>query len=83
MTLQWLLTVCQTYGHMGTAIQEQLHDIAAGESLDDQNPNALRVISDDFLGRVACDADEGLQAELIALKTEIDEYLAENDEEEF
>ena len=41
------------------------------------------MISDDFLGRVACDADEGLQAELIALKTEIDEYLAENDEEEF
>ena len=82
MDLTWVLEVCKAYSAMGTAIQEQLQDIATGESLDDQNPNALRVIGADFLGRIAEGTEEKLQEELMTLKTKIDEYLAEIEEDD-
>ena len=41
-----IVSLCQQWDHLGSAIQEQLEEVIAGGDLDDQNPDALRYAAD-------------------------------------
>lgn len=44
MTLDTLLLLCRRYRDLGDAVSDQLHAVAVnGESVEQQNPNAMRL----------------------------------------
>jgi hypothetical protein len=76
MTLSDFLRLAKQYTDLGWSVQEQLQDVATGESLDEQNPNALEMCADilrDLADFDMTDADD--------LAGEISEYLDCKNEE--
>lgn len=82
MNLRIVSLMCRHYAHLGWAVQEQLEAILDGGDLNDQNPNALRMIDEDFLRAMERMAgrdlgDEDFRSEIAELRQEIQEHLKE------
>ena len=77
MTLLQFTRLANRYRNMGDSVIEQLRDcINGGQSaLADQNPNALKMIRDDFLIFAVAFKDKELANEAQCQIDEINEYL--------
>lgn len=72
MDLETFLQMADEYKALGWSVQGQLAEIADGSPMEDQNPNALKIIKSFLLSLDMCGikgADD--------LAEEIDDYLAE------
>jgi hypothetical protein len=52
MSLETLLDMCKAYSELGWAVQQQLHAVADGEDMEEQNGNAVKMIRS-FLSKAA------------------------------
>ncbi len=71
MDLHDFIELAREYQSLGWAVQEQLDDVLDGESADDKNPNALRLIRT-FLGKCERAGIDGA-TDAIAVATETSE----------
>jgi len=70
MDLETFLLAAQAYSNLGSAIQDQLVAVVAGEAKEEQNPNALRHAAEFLRSRFARDIEGASD-----VATEITEYL--------
>jgi hypothetical protein len=80
MKVSEFLSLARSVMRQGDAITEQLDAVVAGQPLEDQNPNALRIISFEILRELALVEDEELAEDAFDLMERIDTYLAERRE---
>lgn len=65
MRIEELLEICRNYAYLGEPVSSQLHDLVENdESMDEQNPNALRYIAD-FLDDTASAFEWGGSSDLV------------------
>lgn len=75
MTLSDLVEVCEAYLGLGGAVSDQLRDVVVGgESLDNQNGHALRLIGA-FLKQQIAARDSEASEDALELAEEIRVYL--------
>jgi hypothetical protein len=72
MDLATFLRFAKRYNDLGWSVQEQLQDVAQGDSMSDQNSNALYMIAR-FLRNIADDVEDAKE-----LAEEIEQFLLEN-----
>jgi hypothetical protein len=75
MDLHTFLRLAKRYSDMGWSIQEQLVDVAGGQSMFEQNTNALSIIAK-FLHDAGDDLDGGEE-----MAEEIERFLESESEE--
>lgn len=49
MNIGDLVILCEAYDKLGSAVQSQVRVVLAGEAIEDQNPNALRLARRQFI----------------------------------
>ena len=78
VTMKEFIELANSYRDLGDAVQEQLKDfLAGGESaLADQNPDALKMIEEEFLRLVRAGTDRELACEAHEMAHQIKEFLA-------
>jgi hypothetical protein len=78
MNLNTLLSLCRRFSDLGGAVQDQLSDAVENDTVEDQNPAALKMADDNFLRYLEKALPSGaLLVEVKHLRAEIREGLAE------
>ena len=72
MQLDDLMELCRQFSNLGWAVQSQLRDVVAGDDLDEQNPNALKMCAS-FLREAAALGVEGASDVADDIKRHLDQ----------
>lgn len=75
MNIETFLDLASDWDALGGAVQEQLRDVLDSDTMNDQNPNALKMIRDRFLKSLKRCGDDELSSDAHDQIILIDEYL--------